>query len=29
MSDLTKPQWRWVFSKQPIKALANKFEEDV
>ncbi len=25
----TKPQWRWVFSKQPIKALANKFEEDV
>ncbi len=23
----TKPQWRWVFSKQPIKALANKFEE--
>ena len=25
----TKRQWRWVFSKQPIKALSNKFEEDV
>jgi len=25
----TKPQWRWVFSKQPIKPLSNKFEEDV
>ena len=22
----TKPQWRWVFSKQPIKPLSNKFE---
>jgi predicted transcriptional regulator len=25
----TKPQWRWVFSKQPIKPLSNKFEDDV
>ena len=25
----TKRQWRWVFSKQPIKALANYFEDDV
>ena len=25
----TKPQWRWIFSKQPIKPLSNKFEEDV
>lgn len=24
----TKPQWRWVFSKQPIKPLSNKFEGD-
>lgn len=25
----TKPQWRWVFSKQPIQPLNNCFEEDV
>ena len=24
----TKPQWRWVFSKQPIKPLNNCFEDD-
>jgi predicted transcriptional regulator len=24
----TKRQWRWVFSKQPIKALSNRFEDD-
>jgi len=24
----TKRQWRWVFSKQPIKALNNRFEDD-
>lgn len=24
----TKPQWRWVFSKQPIKPMSNKFEGD-
>ena len=24
----TKRQWRWVFSKQPIKALNNFFEDD-
>jgi len=24
----TKPQWRWVFSKQPIKPLSNRFEEE-
>ncbi len=23
----TKRQWRWVFSKQPIKPLSNKFED--
>jgi hypothetical protein len=24
----TKRQWRWVFSKQPIKALSNRFEDE-
>jgi hypothetical protein len=24
----TKRQWRWVFSKQPIKALSNYFEDE-